>query len=60
MDISKNNSFLTEEAIDLLLAPRKERRYQHVKCVSPLRFCPHLSWKLKRCKSTAPIFELFC
>ena len=42
-----------------LLAPRKERGYHYVKCVSPLRFCPLLSWKLKKSKFTTPISPKF-
>ena len=45
-----------------LLPLRKERRYQYVKCLSRLRFCPLLSLKLKRGRSTTPTsseFELF-
>ena len=61
-DLSKKNSFLTEEAINYI-ARTEKRRYQHVKCLSPLGFCPLLSWKLKRGRSktaTSFKFELFC
>ena len=54
MDLSKNNSFLTEEAINYIIAPRKERRCQYGKYLSHLRFCPLLSWKMKRGRSKTP------
>ena len=54
MDLSKNNSFLTEEAINFIARTEKKKRYQYVKCLSPLRFCPLLSWKLKGGRSTTP------
>ena len=62
MDLSKKNSFLTEEAIHYIARTGK-RRYQYVKCLSPLCFCPLLSCKLKRGRSKTPTsskFELFC
>ena len=59
--LSTNNSFLTVEAINYIaLAQRKERRYQYVKCLGPLHFCPRLSWKLKRGSSNNPTLSMFC
>ena len=53
-DLSKSNSFLTEEAINYIARTQKERRYH---------FCTLLSWKLKRGRIKTPTsstFELFC
>ena len=55
MDISKKNGFLSRESNKLFsLAPRKEIRYQHVKCLSPSGFSPlpgfqfsHGNWRQK-------------
>ena len=55
MDISKKNGFLSRESNKLFsLAPRKEIRYQHVKCLSPSSFSPlpgfqfsHGNWRQK-------------
>ena len=52
MDLSKNNCFSAEEAKIIFLAPRKERRYQYMKCLSSLGLCPppwfqfyHRNWR---------------
>ena len=65
MDLSKNNSFLTEEAINYI--SRTEKRKNVPVCemleMHPLRFCPLLSWKLMRGRSTTCTpskFKLFC
>ena len=64
MDLSKNNSFLTEEAINYIARTEKRKKiHQYVKSLSPLRFCPLLSWKVKTDRSTTPTSsksELFC
>ena len=39
MDLSKNNCFSAEEAKIIFFAPRKERRYQYMKCLSSLGLC---------------------
>ena len=40
MDLLKNNCFSAEKAKIIFLAPRKERRYQYMKCLSSLSLCP--------------------
>ena len=38
MDMSKKNRFSAEKALIIFLEPRKEIRYQYVKCLSPPGF----------------------
>ena len=40
MDLLKNNRFSAEEAKNYILPPRKEKRYQYVKCLSSLGLFP--------------------
>ena len=70
MDLSKNNCFSAEEAKIIFFAPRKERRYQYMKCLSSLGLCPppwfqfyHGNWSAYRGSSTIPPsskLELLC
>ena len=40
MNLSKNNRFSAEEAVNYIPCAVKKRRYQYVKCLSPLGLYP--------------------
>ena len=63
MDLSKNNSFLTEKARNFIVRTEKRKKVPECEMLDSSAFCLLLSWKLKRGRSTTPkssTFELFC